>query len=124
MPGELLTKYLMEKLVEEQPEIKIQNENSIEEVVFKNPFHTIDEIFEDVLPSVETNEFYAISFIGTQGHGKTHSAAGLATKAKKKGFLVVYAKAADIFPDLKGWIDKVKEKLKEHGIAKLCFLRN
>lgn len=31
MPGELLTKYLMEKLIQEQPEIKIQNDESIEE---------------------------------------------------------------------------------------------
>lgn len=123
MPGELLSKYLMQNLSRFQPEIKIeQTDQAIEDIVFKNPFHTGDEIFEDILPSVETNEFFSISFIGTQGHGKSHSAAGMATRAMKKGFLVVYAKAADIFPDLKGWIEKVKQKLKEHGLGKLCLV--
>lgn len=123
MAGELLSKYLIQNLSRSNPEIKITNQDkTIQEIIFKNPFHTTDEIFDDVLPSVETNEFYAISFIGTQGHGKTHSAAGFATRAQAKGFLVVAAKAADIFPDLKGWINKVKDKLKRHGVPKLCFV--
>lgn len=121
MAGELLSQFYRNYFEQVQPEIK-QQEKIIEDVVFKNPFHMTDEIFDDILPAVESNEFYAISYIGSQGHGKSHSAAGFATKAKEKGFLVIYAKAADIFPDLKGWIEKVKELLQKHGNPKVCFV--
>lgn len=121
MAGELLSQFYKTYFENIQPEVKKQQE-IIEEVVFKNPFHMTEEIFDDILPAVETNEFYAISFLGTQGHGKSHSAAGFATLAKAKGFLVIYAKAADIFPDLKMWIEKVKALLKEHGTPKICFV--
>ena len=121
MGGELLAEYLLQKIQQKHPEVQIQDEY-IEDIVFKNPFHLTEEIFDDILPTVETNEFYAISYIGSQGHGKSYSASGFATKAKAKGFMIIYAKAADIFPDLKGWIEKVKEKLKKHGNPKVCFV--
>src|SRR6478736_1378227 len=122
MPGELLSTFLLQSLQRSQPQIQNTQPESIEELVFKNPFKTAEEVFDDILPAVESNEFYAISYVGSQGHGKSHSAAGFATLALKKGFLVIYAKAADIFPDLQGWIAKVKELLKEHGNPKVCFV--
>lgn len=122
MPGELLSTFLLQSLQRSQPQIQTSQPESIEELVFRNPFKTAEEVFDDILPAVESNEFYAISYVGSQGHGKSHSAAGFATLALKKGFLVIYAKAADIFPDLQGWIAKVKELLKEHGNPKVCFV--
>lgn len=121
MPGELLSKYLMENLSHAQPEIQKQQE-TVEELVFRNPFHMSEEIFADVLPTVNSNKFYAISYIGSQGHGKSFSAAGFATLAKKEGYLVIYAKAEDILADLKGWIAKVKDLIKKHDDPRVCFV--
>src|SRR6185312_13679264 len=105
MPGELLSSYLLRNLAKVQPEIQ-----------------QTEDIFADVVPSVESNEFYSVSYIGTQGHGKSTSAAELATLAKSVGYLVLYFKAEDILVDLQGWIRQAKEKIKNHDNDRICFV--
>jgi len=121
MPGELLSSYLLRNLAKVQPEIQ-QTEDIVQEVVFQSPFLKAEEIFADVVPSVESNEFYSVSYIGTQGHGKSTSAAELATLAKSVGYLVLYFKAEDILVDLQGWIRQAKEKIKNHDNDRICFV--
>lgn len=120
MPGELLSKYLIENLSQAQPEIK-QEQQIVEELVFRNPFQTTEEIFEDAMPTVDSDKFYAISYIGSQGKGKSFSAANFATLAQEKDYLVIYGKAED-FVDLKYWISEAKRLIREHGIPKVCFV--
>lgn len=116
-----LAQHFKDYFSHQQPEI-IHEEEILDEIVFKSPFVTSDEIFADVLPSVESNEFYSMSYIGTQGFGKSTSAAELATNAEDAGFLVVYGKADEILPDLLAWIAEVKKKIKAHDNSKVCFV--
>jgi len=121
MAGELLMKYYKEYFANCQPEIKKQEEQ-IEEIITKNPFLLAEEIFADVSPTVDSNKFYAISLVGSQGGGKTFSATEFATLAQREGYLVIYGKAEDILVDLQGWIDKVKELILEHNDPRVCFV--
>lgn len=118
---DLLAKHLQQYFAQAQPQI-VKQEEIIEEEIFKCPFLTAEEIFQDVVPSVESNEFYSISYIGTQGYGKSTSAAELATLAQKSGYLLIYGKAEDILADLQGWIKKVKALIAEHGDTRVCFI--
>jgi len=118
---DLLSKHYQDHFAEKQlPIIKLEEE--IKKVVFKSPFLTAEEIFNDVMPSVDSDEFYAISHIGGQGKGKTFSADLFATLAEQSGFLVVYGKAEDILEHMNYWVEKVIELLKIHGSPKVCFV--
>ena len=121
MPGELLSQFYKSYFEQIQPEI-VKQQEIIEDVVFKNPFEKAEELFTDVIPSVDSNEFYSISYIGSQGHGKSTSAAELATLALENGFLIVYGKAEDILVDLQAWINKVKDLIVKHNYPKICFV--
>lgn len=89
---------------------------------FVPQFIHAEDVFEDIIPIVESNEFYALSYIGGQGNGKSFSASEFATLAKKSGFLCIYGKAEDILVDLDGWINKVKEKIIEFNDPRLCIV--
>lgn len=89
---------------------------------FVPQFIHAEDVFEDIIPIVESNEFYALSYIGGQGNGKSFSASEFATLAKKAGFLCIYGKAEDILVDLDGWINKVKEKIIEFNDPRLCIV--
>lgn len=85
-------------------------------------FLRAEQIFEDIYPMVMSNGLFQLTYIGERGHGKTSSASEFATLTEQKGFLTVYGKAEDILPDLKGWIAKVKARLKEHGSPLVTFI--
>lgn len=121
---DLFARHCQQYFAERQPhEIIKSHEEILEEEVFQSPFLTAEQIFQDVLPSVESNEFYSISYIGTQGYGKSTSAAELATLAKNIGYLVIYCKAEDILQDLQGWIAKVKALIVSSSYnRKICIV--
>lgn len=93
-----------------------------EQTILKNPFLTLEDIFNDALPSVDSNKFYSISFVGSQGHGKTFSAEIVASLADHKDFLVIYGKAEDFMEDKKAWVEQVKQKIKDRGTIWVCFV--
>lgn len=117
----LLANYYHDIFSNAQPEIK-KEESIIDEVVFRSPFVTSETIFTDVLPTIESDRFAAISLIGPQGKGKTTLAAVFGTLAEDNDFLVIYGKSEDILPDLEAWVAKVVVKLKYHGNHKICFI--
>lgn len=121
MGGELLAEHYRKYFSQAQPELLIKEE-ILEEVIFQSPFLTSEKIFEDILPSVEANEFYSISYIGTQGYGKSSAAADNATDAEDAGFLIIYGKADEILVDLNAWKEEVKKKIKNHFNNKVCFV--
>src|SRR5690349_21166014 len=104
---------------QEQAEIIIVPE---EIKIPKNPFLSLKDIYNDAIPSVHSDKFYSISFIGSQGKGKTFSARVIATLAELDGFLVIYGKAEDFLQDQQGWIDEVKDRIKNHGKITICFV--
>lgn len=91
-------------------EIIIKNEK-IEESIFESPFLNAEKVFNDILPTINSNRFYAMSQIGVQGAGKTYTVNQFATFAEDAGFLVMYAKAEDIMPDLSWWVAEVHKRL-------------
>lgn len=121
MGGELLAEYFKSYFAQAQPEV-IKQEEILEEVVFQNPFVTADDIFTDILPSLESNEFYSISYVGGQGNGKSTSASEFATKAEDAGYLLIYGKAEEMLKDLEEWIKSVKKLIEEHNDPRVCFV--
>lgn len=117
----LLADHYKQYFAQAQPQI-IKQEKIIEEAVFTSPFLTPKSIFEDILPSINSDKFYALSLVGPQGKGKTLLASIFATISEQNGFLVIYAKAEDIFHDLPLWVEKVKELILQHGNPKVCFV--
>jgi len=118
---DLLGKHYVQHFAQKQIPI-ILEEEKIKEVVFKSPFLLAEEIFNDVMPSVDTDEFYAISHIGGQGKGKTFSGDLFATLAERAGFLIIYGKAEDILDHMAYWIENARELIKKHGSPKVCFV--
>lgn len=121
MVGELLATYYQNYFANIQPTVH-KEEEILEQVIFKSPFITAQSLFDDFLPSIESDRFYALSLVGPQGKGKTKLASIFGTIAEDNKFLVVYAKAEDIFNDLQGWADKVKSKLAEWETDRLCLI--
>lgn len=122
MPGEYLAELYRQKFQQlQQPEVIKKNE-VLQEVVFDNPFLTAQSLFDDFLPSIESDRFYALSLVGPQGKGKTFLASIFATIAEDNKFLVVYGKAEDIFLDQKEWVAQVKKKLDGWDTNRLCII--
>lgn len=124
MSLELFAKHIRDQvesfnLEHEQKEITEQKE---EIVIPTKPFILLEDIYKDIIPSVNSDKFASVSFIGSQGKGKTFSANILATLAEEDGFLVIYGKAEDFMLDKESWIDQVKNKLKEHNDIRICFV--
>jgi hypothetical protein len=75
-----------------------------------NPYDTffqIEEIWNDITPTLDANNFYALSIIGAQGSGKTTIAGEFAKLALEKDYRVVYAQPDDWLNDITGWRDRV-----------------
>lgn len=81
-------------------------------------FLTPDKVFNDILPQLSNNKFYALSLLGPQGTGKTITASVFATYAERSGFRVVYAMPEDFMKDMASWIERVKE----NPADKYCFV--
>lgn len=120
-PGVTLAQHFYTYFENAQPQVK-QEQELLEEVVFKSPFVTAKEIFDDVLPSLESNEFYSISYVGGQGNGKSTSAAEFVTEAEDAGYLGIYGKAEEMLIDLPQWIEKAKKLIKDHPEPKACIV--
>lgn len=118
---DILARHYREKFERWNDQKEVEKIETPEEI-FSNPFLFAEDIANDAFPSVESDKFYSISFIGSQGKGKTFTASLLATKAESKGFLVVYAKAEDILPNKNAWVEEVKEKIRQHGDIDICFV--
>jgi len=101
----------------EEPVIQL-----LEPKIIKNPFLMLQNIYDDAIPSVNSNKFYSISFIGSQGFGKTFSAQVIASLAEHDGFTMIYGKAEDFLEDKKSWIEQVKHIIKEKDTVYICFV--
>lgn len=121
MGGELLAEHYHKYFSQQQPELLIKEE-ILEDVVFVNPFLTVDSLWNDIKPSLDSDKFYAVSLVGPQGKGKTYLARLFGTKAEDDGFMVVYAKAEDVFLNLEEWVKKVKTKLEEWKTDRICII--
>jgi len=114
----LLADHYRQYFSQAQPQI-IKQEQVIEKTVFCSPFLTPQSIFDDILPTINSDKFYALSLVGPQGKGKTILASIFGTIAEDNGFLAIYAKAEDVFADLPGWVQKVKDRM---ITDKLCII--
>lgn len=102
-------------------EIISQKKDEIKKT-FKPNFLRSEQVFDDILPVVDKNEFYELNYIGVQGHGKSFSASEFATLAEREGFLVIYGKAEEVMTDLIAWKDKVIELILSSKKIKLCII--
>lgn len=118
----LLANHFRESLEAKMKPVEIKKEESRKPVQNKPNFIRSEQIMKDVFPIVESNEFYEINYIGTQGHGKTFSASEFATHAMNAGFLIIYGKAAEAMRNLDEWKEKVKQKIIESKKIKICFV--
>lgn len=118
---QLLARYYQQYFQEAQPTIKHQEE-LIEQTIYHAPFVTPQQIFEDILPSIKSDKFFALSLVGPQGKGKTTLASIFATIARDTGFLIIYAKSKDMMVDLQQWIQKVKDLIVLNGTVMVCFV--
>lgn len=118
----LLADYFREHFESQmKPKEEVQFDNKkVKE--FVPSFIRSEKIMSDAFPTIDANEFYEINYIGTQGHGKTFSAAELATLAMENDFLIIYGKAAEAMQNLEEWKNKVKEKILKSGKIKICFI--
>src|SRR6185312_126655 len=124
MSLELFAKHIREQVetFNHDHKEKPVTEEKEEIVIPTKPFILLDDIYKDVIPSVNSDKFASVSLIGSQGKGKTFSANILATLAEQDGFLVIYGKAEDFMQDKDSWIEQVKNKLKEHNDIRICFV--
>ena len=109
-------KHLRESLIEAfapAPNVVIQTPEEL--TTYTHNFTRAQNIFDDLMPMIESNGLCAMNYVGTMGRGKSTSAEEFATIAKEQGFLTIYGKADDIFPNLQAWIELVKEKIIQHG---------
>lgn len=98
----------------------IEPEKKIEPLA--KPFITIEDIFNDAMPQVESDNFYSFSFVGSQGKGKSYTASLLGTYAEQRDFLVICGKAEEILPNKDAWVEQVKELIRENGTIYLCLI--
>lgn len=117
----LLAKHYVEFFRQAQT-TTVKPEEIIEKTIFRSPFLTAQSIFDDILPAINSDKFYALSLVGPQGKGKTTLASIFATIAEDCGFMIVYAKAEDILADLPSWIEKVKSKIESYQQERICFI--
>lgn len=89
---------------------------------YNHRFPRAETMFKDFLPIIEANGLFQLTYIGNRGFGKTSSSEDFATVARDHGFLTIYGKAEDILPDLSAWIEKAKQKIKEHGTPYVTFV--
>lgn len=102
----------------QEPEAKQKIEEKIE-YPQRDPFLSSKMLFDDVLPTLLTNRFYALSVLGPQGSGKSVLASEFGTHASNAGFKVVYAHPDDEYlQNLDEWIGRIKREPAD----KYCFI--
>lgn len=72
-------------------------------------FVTVDQLYEDGLAYLDSNEFYALSLVGPQGSGKTNVIIQFAQRALRDGFKIIYALPEDYLNDVDGWLHRTLE---------------
>jgi len=92
----------------QRPKPVVQNIEAIEQAPVIS-FLTAKGIYDDIIPVISTNKFYALSLLGPQGSGKTICASEFATFAKQDGFRLVYSRPEDFMKDMEAWINKILE---------------
>lgn len=121
MLGEYLSKLFQDYYNEKQEIQVLEEEPTIDEYIEPRFLHS-EDIFNDILPVVESNEFGGLSLIGGQGNGKSFSASEFATLSEDEGFLIIYGKFEDVMVDLPAWKERVKEAIIQHGNERLCLV--
>lgn len=103
--------YLQELFTQFENTKIVKNSQENLEVPFKvQKFVEVTDIWNDAKGILNNNHFYAIGIVGTQGTGKTTTAAQFARKAQDDDFKLIYALPEDYLTDVNKWIDKVAEK--------------
>ena len=121
MAGEHLAS-LFQNYFNDKQTTQIVEAQEVQPEIYEPTFLHSEEIFDDILPVVEANEFGGLSYVGGQGNGKSFSAAEVATLAENEGYLVIYGKFVDVMLDLEAWKRKVKDAILKHGNSKLCLV--
>lgn len=90
--------------------------------IIKNPFLQLSDIYKDAIPSVNSNKFFSISFIGSQGFGKSFAAGILGTFAVQDDFTLIYGKAEDFMEDRESWVEEVRQRIKNGNTPYVAFI--
>lgn len=90
--------------------------------VVTNPFLQLIDIYKDAIPSVNSNKFFSISFIGSQGFGKSFAAGILGTFAVQDKFTLIYGKAEDFMEDRESWVEEVRQRIKDGKTPYVAFI--
>ncbi len=96
--------------------------NLEEPEVVTNPFLQLIDIYKDAIPSVNSNKFFSISFIGSQGFGKSFAAGILGTFAVQDKFTLIYGKAEDFMEDRESWVEEVRQRIKDGKTPYVAFI--
>lgn len=72
-----------------------------------NTFIMSEQIWNDAMAVLESNQFYSISIVGPQGSGKTEIARTMAKYALLNDFKIVYALPDDFLPNVSSWLEKI-----------------
>lgn len=98
-------------------EIVLEEPDAVE-----NPFLQLTDIYKDAIPSVNSNKFFSISFLGSQGFGKSFAASILGTFAVQDNFTLIYGKAEDFMEDRESWVEEVRQRIKANGTIYNAFI--
>ncbi|QDI73905.1 hypothetical protein HOV56_gp16 [Nitrosopumilus spindle-shaped virus] len=83
------------------------------EIPYDNSFLHVDSVWEDVKAKLDTNQFYALSTVGSQGSGKSNLGKEFFRKALQDKFKCIYGLPEDFIGDIDGWIDRILVDVKE-----------
>jgi len=106
-------KYANEKVHIDEVIIEEDEEN------YDGSFLKADDIWEDIIAKLNTNQFYALSALGGQGSGKSTLGKEFAALAILNNFKFVYGLPEDFINDIDTWIKKIIEKPKEFNCIML-----
>lgn len=82
----------------------------VDERNYNDSFVQAKDIWIDAKAKLDTNEFYAVSIVGTQGSGKTNLGSEFAICAMEDRYRLIYALPEDFLNNVEGWIDAIKEQ--------------
>ncbi|QDI74084.1 hypothetical protein [Nitrosopumilus spindle-shaped virus] len=83
------------------------------EIPYDDSFLNVDSVWEDVKAKLDTNQFYALSAVGSQGSGKSNLGKEFFKKALEDKFKCVYGLPEDFITDIDGWIDRILSDIKK-----------
>jgi len=113
MSLELHAKYVNNvlKYYSQQFDHVVEDDQPITEIMPNggDSFVTVDQLYEDGLAYLNSNEFYALSLVGPQGTGKTNMIIQFAIRALRDGFKIIYALPEDYLNDVDGWLHRTLE---------------